>query len=233
LRHYLELVRSDQFSELDRKLIQQILNSRFLKLLEQGRIEIKKARELFMLQKSSPPLSIGMPLHAGSISWARSLLQRAHVSLSGFQQLLPFMLAYDEGKELCDIFSQLESSVQQYEAANIEKLSKSVGSDLMDVLKHPLLTRDKVTSMLFVNMDVQLLVFVPFCYTEHLSNKLNIELQELMAFVRTTTSSLARVIDCDHSACLDQNLVNEKRACTAPSINTLYGIYSVRRICWR
>jgi hypothetical protein len=147
-------------SMLDRKLIQQILNSRFLKLLEQGRTEIKKARELFMLQKSSPPLSMGMPLHAGSISWARSLLQRAHVSLSGFQQLLPFMLAYDEGKELCDIFSQLESSVQQYEAANVEKLSKSVGSDLMDVLKHPLLTRDKVTSMLSVNMDVQLLVFV-------------------------------------------------------------------------
>jgi dynein heavy chain len=43
-----------------------------------------------------------------------------------------------------------------------------------------------------------------FCYTEYLSNKLHIELQELMAFVRTTSSSLTRVIDGDHSVSLDQ-----------------------------
>ena len=147
-------------SMLGRKLIQQTLNSRFLKLLEQGRAEIKKARDLFIAQKSSPPLSMGMPVHAGSIAWARSLLQRAHISLSGFQHLLPFMLVFDEGKEICDICSQLESGVLQFEAANIEKLSKSVGSDILDLLKQPLLLRNNTTSMLSVNMDPQLLLFV-------------------------------------------------------------------------
>jgi hypothetical protein len=45
-----------------------------------------------------------------------------------------------------------------------------------------------------------------FCYTEYLSNKLHIELQELMAFVRTASSALARVIDGDHSASLDKTV---------------------------
>lgn len=147
-------------SMLCRKLIQQSLNSRFLKLLDQGRAEIKKARELFVAHKLSPPLSIGMPQHSGSISWARSLLHRAQASLSGFQQLLPFMLAFDEGKDLCETFSQLESSVLQFEADHIERVSKSVGKDILDSLKHPLLLRDKVTSLLSVNIDAQLLVFV-------------------------------------------------------------------------
>ena len=90
--------------------------------------------------------------------WALSLLQQAQVSLRGFQQLLPFMLAFDEGKDICDVYAQLESSVQKFEAANIEKVSRSVASDILDSLKQPLLLRHNVTSLLSVNIDAQLLL---------------------------------------------------------------------------
>jgi len=138
---------------LEREIIQNELERRYIALLNQYSMDLKQVQEMFLLKKSSPPIYNNMPPIAGSLNWSRGLGDRTDQPMSKFRQCSKSILESDEMKEVEKMHAGIMENLQEYERMKCEDWEKEIDVSVAAKLKQPLLRRDLEKKTLHVNFD--------------------------------------------------------------------------------
>jgi len=138
---------------LEREIIQNELERRYIGLLNQYSSDLKQVQEMFLLKKTSPPIYNNMPPIAGSLNWSRGLADRADQPMAKFRQCSKSILESDEMKEVEKMHAAIMENLQEYERMKCEDWEKEIDVSVAAKLKQPLLRRDLENKTLHVNFD--------------------------------------------------------------------------------
>eukprot|EP00656_Telonema_subtile_P018044 TRINITY_DN1972_c0_g1_i3.p1 TRINITY_DN1972_c0_g1~~TRINITY_DN1972_c0_g1_i3.p1 ORF type:complete len:685 (+),score=227.02 TRINITY_DN1972_c0_g1_i3:219-2273(+) len=138
---------------LEREIIQNELERRYIGLLNQYSADLKQVQEMFLLKKTCPPIYNNMPPIAGSLNWSRGLGDRADQPMSKFRQCSKSILDSDEMKEVEKMHAGIMENLQEYERMKCEDWEKEIDVSVAAKLKQPLLRRDLESQTLHVNFD--------------------------------------------------------------------------------
>ena len=138
---------------LEREIIQNELERRYIGLLNQYSADLKQVQEMFLLKKTSPPIYNNMPPIAGSLNWSRGLGDRADQPMAKFRQCSKSILDSDEMKEVEKMHAGIMENLQEYERMKCEDWEKEIDVSVAAKLKQPLLRRDIESKALHVNFD--------------------------------------------------------------------------------
>eukprot|EP00736_Rhodelphis_marinus_P010572 Rmarinus@m.9666 len=139
---------------LDREIIQHDMEKKHTALLHAYGADLRECLELFNQGKDSPYIDKNKPPSAGSVNWARGLLERVE---EPYQRFLQFnnttLLETEEFKEIQKQYTMLSAALRDFEHEKVELWSKEVADTSQAKLRLPLLTRDANTGLLSVNFD--------------------------------------------------------------------------------
>lgn len=113
---------------------------------------------LFSLKDSDPQILFNLPRVAGTVAWARSLLERASWPLARLRasEDAEAVLQSHDGKMVVDKFEHIASVLKSYETDAFSAWSSNVENVSLDKLNEPLLRRNGQSQLLEVNFDFAL-----------------------------------------------------------------------------
>jgi dynein heavy chain len=138
---------------LDRPIIQDELEKKYVSLVQSYGADLKTVQELFLRYRDEPPIGSNLPPIAGSLAWCRGLIERIQMPMGKLQQLDKSILDREEAKEVAKVYATIMASLVEYESQKIEEWGRDVEASSQAKLKLPLLIRDPQKHILSVNFD--------------------------------------------------------------------------------
>lgn len=138
---------------LDRPIIQDELESKYVNVVQQYGQDMKTIQELFLQYRDSPPIARNMPPIAGALTWCRGLVERIQIPMAKLNQLDRSIIEREEAKEVAKVFTTIVALLQDFETQKIDEWSRDVEQSSQAKLKLPLLVRSPENRHLIVNFD--------------------------------------------------------------------------------
>eukprot|EP00767_Chilomastix_cuspidata_P004259 gnl/Chilomastix_cuspidata/4391.p1 GENE.gnl/Chilomastix_cuspidata/4391~~gnl/Chilomastix_cuspidata/4391.p1 ORF type:complete len:5137 (+),score=567.95 gnl/Chilomastix_cuspidata/4391:1094-15412(+) len=141
----LSLILQFQGMSVDDTLLAQHMQEKLENILEQYAKEIEDVRQLFSLQKESPPITRDMPPVSGRILWVRSLFIKVKAPYKQIQDLPNAFQDSAIGENVMNSFQELGREMRAFEADLFRKWSEEADALTMNGLRSPLLNEGRVT----------------------------------------------------------------------------------------
>jgi len=144
---------------LDRSILQDELESKYVDLVHAYGQDLKLVQEVFLNHRDEPPrdTALNLPPIAGALVWCRGLLSRVQIPMTKLSELDRKVLDREEAKEVSKIQSAIVASLNEFETIKIEEWGRDVEISSDAKLKLPLLRRSESTRELTTNFDPSLI----------------------------------------------------------------------------
>jgi len=138
---------------LERPIIQDELEKKYVGLVESYGHDLKIVQELFLVHRDNTPIAWNLPPIAGSLTWCRGLVERVQIPMAKLNLLDRSILEREESKEVSKVFLSLVGSMSEFENQKIEEWGRDVELSSQAKLKLPLLVRNAENRHIIVNFD--------------------------------------------------------------------------------
>lgn len=158
----LRLLDSFDCNLLDRMIVKDELETKYLDLVKVYSDELTHIKNSFVSNKDDPPQSNckNLPPVANSVAWCRGLTQRIKVPLMKLSRLDKNILFREEATDMNKMQSQLLCLLEQFEAEQVREWSYNIESTCKQKMNLNLLQRCKDTGHLSTNFDPVLACFL-------------------------------------------------------------------------
>jgi dynein heavy chain len=140
-------------SLLDRPIIQDELEKKYVGLVQSFGQDLKTVQELFLHYRDGAPIAWNLPPIAGALTWCRGLVERIQIPMHKLMSLDSNILEREEAKEVVKVYTSIVSLLGEFETQRIEEWGRDVELSSHTKLKLPLVVRNPDTRMLTVNFD--------------------------------------------------------------------------------
>ncbi len=138
---------------LERPLIQNMLEKKYICLIRDYEKDIKSVKKLFTTYCGVPPVGHNLPPIAGALTWCRGLAERIKVPMNKLQRCDQSILERNETKEVAKLYASSMARLTEYESQKMEEWGREVETSSQVKLMLPLLVRNAETLYLTVNFD--------------------------------------------------------------------------------
>lgn len=144
---------------LDRSIIQDELECKYVDLVHAYGKDLKIVQEVFLNYREEPPgdTARNLPPIAGALVWCRGLLKRVQIPMKKLSQLDRKTLDREEAKEVIKMQTAIVASLNEFETLKIEEWGRDVEASSDAKLKLPLLRRSERSRKLVTNFDPSLI----------------------------------------------------------------------------
>ena len=151
----LQLVNLFESGLLERPIIQDEVESKYIALIRAFGSDLKEVQELFLNHRDNPPLdhSKNMPPISGALMWCRGLIMRVSLPVSKLEQLGRSIIDREEAKEVLKMQKTILLSLQEFESQKVQEWGGNVKSISDSKLMLPLLRRIAHSRELVTNFD--------------------------------------------------------------------------------
>ena len=111
---------------LERPLIQDELEKLHIAIVRDFGADVKAVQDIYLTERSAPPLADNLPPIAGALSWCRALRERVAEPFARLKSLSSEILDREDSREVIKVYNQLLAHLDEYDAARIEEW----GSDM-------------------------------------------------------------------------------------------------------
>ena len=128
---------------IDRTIIKDELENKYIDLLHAYAEDLQQVQELFFIHKESPPRETtqNLPPIAGALTWCRGLLQRVMLPIKKLHQLDKTVLDREEAKDVIKAQAVTVLLLKEYEVQRIKEWGQDVEKSSDTKLRLPLLLR--------------------------------------------------------------------------------------------
>ena len=139
---------------LDRPIIQDELEKKYVGLVQAYGQDLKSVQELFLQYRDNNcPISWNMPPITGALTWCRGLVERITHPMLKLNQLDKTIIEREEAKEVAKVFTTIVSLLTEFEIQKIDEWARDVEQTSQAKLKLPLIVRNSDTRQISVNFD--------------------------------------------------------------------------------
>ena len=104
---------------LERPLIADELERLHLSAVREFGADLRAVQEIFLSERSAPPIPKNQPPIAGSLIWSRALRDRVSDPMSRIKTLSREILSRDESREVIQLYSSFITASEQYDAEQL------------------------------------------------------------------------------------------------------------------
>ncbi len=111
---------------LERPLIQNTLEKKYISLIRDFEKDIVSVKKLFTTYCDMPPVGHNLPPIAGVLTWCRGLVERIHMPMNKLQRHDQSILERNEAKEVAKLYANSMASLTEYESQKMEEWGREV-----------------------------------------------------------------------------------------------------------